>query len=68
MLGVCTVDVNSGSIQMGITPPGPTRIALETILVSLHPGELLLEKSLKVSLSPFIFSNQFLARRDISCG
>eukprot|EP00026_Physarum_polycephalum_P001309 Phypoly_transcript_01310.p1 GENE.Phypoly_transcript_01310~~Phypoly_transcript_01310.p1 ORF type:complete len:1159 (+),score=151.61 Phypoly_transcript_01310:505-3477(+) len=45
ILGVCAVDINNASVMMGITPPGPARIALETILISLNPGELLLEKS-----------------------
>jgi hypothetical protein len=50
VLAVCAVDINNASVMMGTTPPGPTRIALETILVSLNPGELLLEKSVIVWL------------------
>lgn len=55
VLGVCTVDVNSGAVQLGVTPPGPPRIALETILVSLNPGELLIEKSFVVWLMLFLY-------------
>ncbi len=47
------MDVNSGRIQLGQTAPGPSRIALETILVSLDPGELLLEKSCVVNFLSF---------------
>lgn len=42
---MCAIDVNSGTVQIGITPlGGPIRTSLETILIALSPREVLFER------------------------